>query len=156
MVMAAQPTHSSYIKIPTTADLSKVAQIAHDKNLPIILVYSADHCPYCELLENEILKPMILSGDYTDRVLIVKLNIDDADVIRDFDGTNININDFSMQHDLFVTPTMLFFDADGNELHERILGINTVELFGDRVDSAIDHSLAKLRNQNQAIAKIQP
>jgi len=143
------------VEIPSAEDLTKVAQIARDKNLPIILVYSADHCTYCEILENEILKPMIVSGDYTDRVLIYKLNIDDTMEIHDFDGKEISVSDFSMNHDVFVTPTMLFLDANGNELHERILGINTVGLFGGRVDKAIELSLAKLRKHRHKVANNQ-
>ena len=158
MAMPAYAADSSSATVPTAKNLSKIGQIARDKKLPIILVYSADHCAYCEILENEILKPMIISGDYTNRVLIYKLNIDDTQEIRDFNGDMVSISDFSMRHNVFVTPTMLFLGANGKELHERILGINTVEMFGGRVDNAIEISLAKLRNQNQTIAKnqIQP
>ena len=130
-------------------DLSKLARDSRDKKLPILLLFSATHCPYCELLENEILKPMLLSGDYRDRVIIAKVVLDDADDLRNFNGQPTDMNSFTSRYNLFVTPTLLFLDAKGTEINHRITGVNTIELFGGRVDSAISNSLKKLRPGNQ-------
>jgi hypothetical protein len=43
---------------------------------------------------------------------------------------------------------MLFLGPDGKELSERLVGINTVEMFGGLVDDAIEVSLHKLRGGN--------
>ena len=44
-------------------------------NVPVVL-FSASHCGYCTIIKEEFLKPMLLSGDYVDKVLIRKLVID--------------------------------------------------------------------------------
>ncbi|NOY66619.1 MAG: thioredoxin fold domain-containing protein [Gammaproteobacteria bacterium] len=149
-VTAATPNHSSSARVPVVSDMAKIGQIARNKNIPIILVFTAEDCPYCVLLEKEILKPMIFSGDYTKLTLIYKINIDDEQDILDFNGEEISTSDFAYKYNAQLTPTMLFLDSKGNELHQRILGINTVELFGGRVDDAIDISLAKLNNKTIA------
>ena len=149
-VFAASPNHSSSVQVPVVEDISQIAKLAREKSLPILLVFSADHCPYCELLENEIIKPMIFSGDYTNRALIYKMNIDDSNEIIDFDGESISTSEFASNHNAFVTPTMVFLDPNGKELYKRILGINTVEMFGGRVDQALAASLNKLRSRTVA------
>ena len=50
-----------------------------------------------------------------------------------------------VRYDVSVTPTMLFLGPDGRELVPRIVGINTPELFGGRVDAAIEAAAERLR-----------
>jgi len=144
------------VNIQKAQNLQQIAQQARERNLPVLLVFAADHCPYCELLEEEILKPMLISGNYNDRVLIYQLNLDDGTQIIDFDGNKVYVSDVTTRYDVFVTPTMLFIDNQGNELDERILGINTIEMFGGLVDDAIDVSLSKLRGNKKVAQSVKP
>jgi len=152
-VMASNNTgQPSSPQVPQSNDLARLAQDARSKNLPVLLVFSADHCTYCKLLEDEILKPMLLSGDYHDKVVINKIMLDDYADIRDFNGESINADILSQRYGVYVTPTMLFLDSKGRELDERLLGINTIEMFGGLVDQAINTSLDKLRKSSQQVA----
>lgn len=144
------------IQVPQSTDLASLSQDASNRKLPVLLVFSAEDCPYCQLLEDEILKPMLLSGDYNDKVLINKIMLDDDVDIRDFNGDAVNADILSQRYGIYVTPTMLFLDANGRELNERLLGINTIEMFGGRVDQAIEASLDKLRIDSQHVATRQP
>ncbi len=134
-------------------DFSAIAKTAESKGLPVLLVFSATHCSYCDLLENEILKPMILSGDYQDRVLIYKIMIDEQTRLRDFNGMSISAESLAQRYGVYVTPTMLFLDSQGKELSERILGINTVEMFGGLVDQAIHMAHQQLTDTDKRLAK---
>jgi len=140
-------------EVPVASDLSAIAKQASSKGLPILIVFSAEHCPYCELLEAEIIKPMILSGDYKDQVLIYKIMTDDSRDLRDFDGGSINADILTQRYGVYVTPTMLFVDGRGQELSERILGINTVEMFGGLVDQAIDTAKQRLAGTDKQLVK---
>lgn len=137
------------VQVPMTRDLAAEAQLAAQRGLPLLLVFSADHCPYCELLEREILEPMLRSGDYSDKVLIRKVMLDGAGTLRDFQGGAVDAGSFATQHDVFVTPTMLFVDPQGRELAPRLVGINTVEMFAGLVDAAIDQARSKLKAQGE-------
>lgn len=151
-VFAASPGRHAVLHVPQSNDLAQLAQTAKQKNLPILLVFSAQHCAYCELLEAEILRPMLISGDYNDKVIINKVMLDGNAGIRDFNGERIDASDLAQRYNVYVTPTMLFLDSNGGELEERLLGINTVEMFGGLVDHAIDASLSKLRKARQQVA----
>ena len=43
-----------------------------------------------------------------------------------------------------MTPTLLFLDPDGTEIVPRIVGVNTVEMFGFYLDRAIDAARERL------------
>ena len=132
-------------KVPVTNNMATVASLASRNELPILLIFSAQHCSYCELLEEEILKPMILSGDYQDQVLIYKVMLDEGTSIINFQGKSTTTDELALQYGVYVTPTILFLDNRGKELSERLLGINTVEMFGGLVDKGIDESNHKLQ-----------
>ncbi len=109
-----------------------------EKNLGLVLMLHAEHCPYCILMENEILSPMIKSGEYDKKIIIRKLQIDEARDVIDFAGKTVEPSDISGKYNAFVTPTLVFLDHQGNERIKQMVGINTVEMFGAYLDIEID------------------
>lgn len=132
--------------VPKISDLQQEASEAHSRDLPILLTFTSTICSYCDQLEEDFLEPMLLGGDYRDRVLIRKLVVDSRLPITDFDGGRITPDQLSDRYRVFVTPTILFIDGEGRELAERMLGINTPELFGGYLDDCIDTALAGVRD----------
>ena len=108
------------------------------ESLGLVLMFHAEHCPYCALMENEILSPMIKSKEYDNKVLIRKLQIDESRDIKDFSGKIIEPSELSRRYDATLTPTLVFLDFQGKEKAEKMVGINTVELFGAYLDAKID------------------
>ena len=133
------------VEVPVAEDLAAVSGQAREGRLPVMLMFSASYCPYCDLLEEEIVRPMLISGDYTDKVIIRKVVVDSYADLRDFDGADLGPGELARRYRVPATPTLVFVDHQGRELAGRIVGINTVELFGGRVDLAIERSLALLR-----------
>lgn len=119
-------------------DFQALSKTMKEKNLGLVLMLHAEHCPYCILMENEILSPMIKSGEYDKKVLIRKLQIDEARDVIDFSGKTVEPSDISGKYKAFVTPTLVFLDHQGNERIEQMVGINTVEIFGAYLDIEID------------------
>jgi thioredoxin-related protein len=114
--------------------------------LPIVIAVVAEGCPYCDLLEREFLKPMIISGDYEGkRALLRTLHMDHPEQRIDFNGKSMTALEIARHYKVFVTPTLLFLSGDGHELAERMIGINSVDYFGAYLDAAIDESLSRLR-----------
>ena len=66
------------VRVPVAHDLQQDGRQAQSRQLPIMLTFSADDCSYCELLEEDFLQPMLLSGEYGDRAIIRKLILDDG------------------------------------------------------------------------------
>ncbi len=135
-----------YVEIKTVTDFSQLAETARSKGKIIMLEISASDCDYCELLEEEFIKPMLRSGDYNE-VLIRKIEMDSFDTIQNFSGQTSNPDEFSRVLKIKLTPTLLFFDGHGNEVSPRILGINSLDLYGWYLDEALKTGLQKIKTQ---------
>ena len=133
------------VEVPVATDLQQLGIQASDRRLPILLSFSAIDCSYCELLEEEFLEPMLLGGEYTDKIIIRKLVLDNGSRVGDFSGRQIDATRLSDRYRIHVTPTMLFVDSEGRELAERMVGINTPELFGGYLDNCIETALLGIR-----------
>ena len=142
------------VRVPVAKNMQQEGSQAQQRQLPILLTFSADDCSYCELLEEDFLQPMLLSGEYQDRIIIRKLILDDASSLRDFSGKSIDTTQLSDRYRVFVTPTILFIDGEGRELAERMTGINTPELYGGYLDACIDTAHTRISNPT-ALASIQ-
>lgn len=126
-------------------DLAAIAHEARQRGLPIALVVSMDHCPWCERLEEDFLKPMLLSGDYVDRVIICKLDLDSSLTVRDFEGRETTGRRIAERYDVSLAPTVLLLGYRGEELVPRLTGLTTPDFYGGYLDAAIDESIARLR-----------
>jgi len=128
------------------SDFQAIGQEMKQKSLGLVLMLHAESCPYCALMESEILSPMVKSGEYDNKVLIRKLQIDETRDIKDFSGKTVQPSDISGRYKASLTPTLVFLDYQGNQKIENMVGINTVELFGAYLDIEIDKLVAKLKS----------
>jgi len=133
-----------------TTNLLADSKLAKNHSIPLLVMFSQAECPFCLKLTEEILEPMLISGDYTDRVLIRELMIDDHRDIIDFSGNPVDPREVFSRYLLYVTPSILLLNSQGDELAERQIGINTVEYYGYYLDQAIDQALGKVRNHVQS------
>jgi len=136
-------------EVPVTDNLFVDAALSSQDSLPIMLVFTGVECGYCDLLEEEFIKPMLLGGEYTDKVIIRKLVIDNGSRVTGFSGQRLNTEDLAFEYRVFVTPTILFVGPDGYQLAERMIGINTIEMFGGYLDQCIETALLRLRHPAQ-------
>jgi len=133
------------VEIPLATDLQADGRQAREARLPILLTFSAIVCEYCRQMEDDFLRPMLISGEYTDRILIRRLLLDNGSRVTDFSGERIATTQLSDRYKVFVTPTLLFLDGNGNELARRMVGINTPEMYGGYLDECIDTALYSIR-----------
>lgn len=127
-----------FVEIKTADDFVALGHQSRDQGKVIMLEMSASYCGYCRTLEEEIIKPMLRSGDYAKNVLIRKLEIDSHHPVKGPQGEKTNPAELASRYDVFVTPTLIFLDADGKEVSERILGVNSLDYYGYYVDQSLD------------------
>jgi len=120
------------------SDFQQLSIEMKNKNVGLVLMLHAEFCHYCELMDSDILSPMVKSGEYTDKVLIRKLQVDEARDIKDFTGKVVEPSDMAAVYGSFVTPTLVFLDSKGKERAKQMVGINTVEFFGAYLDAEIE------------------
>ena len=134
------------VAVPLAFDLQADGLLAQQKQLPILLTFTAIDCHYCDLLEEEFLQPMLLSGEYGDKIIIRKLVLDNGSRLMDFSGQQVNATRLSDSYRVTVTPTILFVDESGVELAQRMVGINTLDMFGGYLDDCIETAWLMIRN----------
>lgn len=139
-------TSSAWAEVPLAQDLRKAGKQAEQNCAPVLLEFAAEHCDYCILLEEEILAPTLLNSGYDKRVLMRKLLIDNGSTLIDFDNRTAEAADIADQYNVWLTPTVLFVDRNGNELAERLIGISSVDFYGGYLDIALDQSRQRLRD----------
>lgn len=130
------------------SNFQELSKEMKEKSLGLVLMFHAEQCPYCALMENEILSPMVKSGEYNKRVFIRKLQIDDDRNVKDFDGKVVKPSDISERYKARVTPTLVFLDYQGNIKAETMVGINTVDYFGAYLDAEIDKLTKNIKKDN--------
>ena len=75
--------------IVQTDDWESEANQARQSGVPVMVVFSAENCPYCDRLKTEVLAPNLQQGQFARRVHIREFDIDRGGKITDFDGEPI-------------------------------------------------------------------
>ena len=128
-------------KLLEVSDFTAEATLARQGKTPIMLLVSQEHCSFCDQIKRDILYPMLASGDYDGRLLIREIVTNLGSRVIDFKGQLRDSGTFVLDYKAYLTPTLLFLDAEGNELSERIVGIQTPELFPFYVERAIEDAI---------------
>ncbi|MCW9023980.1 MAG: hypothetical protein OQK73_04795 [Gammaproteobacteria bacterium] len=129
--------------IPQVTNLQKEARAAEAQHVPLLLMFSFHHCPFCAVVREEFLEPMKISGDYEDKVLMRIIEMDGADLV-DFDGKSVPTRDLSQRYDVTLGPTIILVNARGELLTEPLVGITTRDFYGGYLDDAIMAAQKKL------------
>jgi thioredoxin-related protein len=140
----AGPVTSDSANMIQVSDLREEARLAKANNLILVLEFSSDYCGFCRKLESLFLLPMQRNTEYNDKVLIRSVSLDAFESLVDFAGRSQTTAKFAARYNVSLTPTLLFLDAEGAEMSERLVGIWSEDFYGGFIDNRIDEALANL------------
>ncbi|SCZ66752.1 thioredoxin family protein [Thiohalomonas denitrificans] len=146
ILLAATPIVAG-VTVPITGDLQADGKLAQQRNVPLLMMFYAEHCYYCTRVEEDFLEPMLISGDYTDKVIIRRVDLENPRRIIDFDGAAVSVSEFAARYQVRVTPTLVYVDSGGRPLTENMVGLTTPDFYGDYIDRRIDTALDQLREK---------
>lgn len=126
------------------SDLRREAELARAENLVLVLEFSSEDCGYCRKLEHLFLLPMQRNADYDDKVLIRSIPLNGFETVIDFDGRRLTTSDLASRYGVDFTPTLLFLNAEGVEMSERLVGIWSEDFYGAFIDDRIDEASKRL------------
>jgi thioredoxin-related protein len=141
-----EATQADGPSIQQLQSFQQVAATARTRGVPILIVFCSFWCQHCDVLEQQVLKPMMLNDKYRERILLKKLLVDSDSTITGFDGEQYGADEFSKMYKVDLYPTMVFFDAGGREVSQRIVGMTLVEQVVDKLDRAIDKAEQALKD----------
>ena len=121
-----------------TDDWSAEVTGARRSGLPILILFSSEHCGYCERLKSDVLEPLVKSGEVKDLAWIRELDIKRGGKIRDFNGEKIRTKIFVDRYEVYATPTLILVDNQGNSLGAPIVGFNNSEDYMSYLENFLD------------------
>lgn len=124
--------------IPRLSSFKQEADQARARGVPILVEFSTPWCRYCEALEEHVLKPLILNGKYRGRIIVKKLEVNSYSSVAGFDGKQYSSDELSRRYQVDLYPTLVFFDANGREISQRLVGITVLEYVAGDLEKAID------------------
>lgn len=137
--MSQDPKHTA---LPSPVSLRAAAQSAAAKGEPLVLMTTLTGCPYCDLVRNHHLLPMMRAG----QVQAVQLDIRDRRRnLQDFAGNTTTPAEQVAAWKARFAPTVLFFGPMGQELAERLVGVAVPDFYGEYLEARLTEARAKLR-----------
>jgi thioredoxin-related protein len=134
-------------EVPVVKSFQADAKLAKTEKKPIMVLFFARDCHFCERVLHEWLEPMSRDKSYTDRVLLRRVEVGGTARIKDFAGKPITQGEFASFEGVFMVPTIKVFDASGKEVSEPIIGLLTPDFYGGYLDQAIQAGVDKLRGK---------
>lgn len=132
--------------VPVARDLQADGRVSRQQGIPIMLLVTRKDCGYCKLLKRAVVRPMLISGEYVDRVLIREVIIDGESDLVDFDGTTVSPFAVADRYDALLTPTVLLVGRDGRVLADKLVGISNEEMYLWYLDRALADATQILRS----------
>ena len=143
LAVAGPAVGDSVMMVPAT-DLRQEARIARSNNLVLVLEFSSEYCSFCRKLEDLFLLPMQRNADYDKKILIRTVSLDAYESVIDFDGNTLSTDEFASRYNVSLTPTLLFLNAEGVEMSEKLIGIWSEDFYGAYIDNRIDEARERL------------
>jgi thioredoxin-related protein len=127
--------------LPWPADLQQVAKQANARTEPLVIMVSLPGCPWCELLRRNYLGPMQSEG-----VAAYEFMINEQKrILLDFSAQRITPAALSAALKITITPTLLFFNAQGQEIAPRIEGVASADFIGAILDERLTIARERLK-----------
>jgi len=140
----AGPVSGDTAVMKRVADLRDEASVARADNLILVLEFSSDDCTYCRKLENLFLLPMQRNVEYDAKILIRTVSLDNFETLVDFNGQIVSTGEFASRYEVSLTPTLIFLNAEGKEMSDKLVGIWSEDFYGGFIDSRIEEAREKL------------
>lgn len=120
------------------------AQLARQKGVPVLIIFTSVDCGYCERVMKDYLIPMQHNADYAKKVLIRRVEISSDKPLTGFDGKPTTGQQYAALMKIKLTPTIIVFTPDGVPAGDPLVGLGPEDYYGGYLDAAIDAGLAKM------------
>ncbi len=134
-------------KLPELMNLQSLAIQSKQSNLPIMLMFGADWCPFCHTLVDEVLNPMMLGGKYEGIYMYMRrVGTDLNKAIPGIDGQPLQKRLWAEELRADLVPTVLFIDGHGKEVAPRIIGITNIEFYPALIHRSLNIAYKNMGN----------
>ncbi len=130
-------------------DLGEELQTARDEGKKgILLFFEIDSCPFCIRMKRRLLSRPEVQELFGKAFLRYSVDVEGDVEITDFQGKTMRQKDFSLDHRVRGTPTMIFYDLEGKEVTRYVGAIDRVDdllLLGEYVTEEVYRKMPFVR-----------
>lgn len=115
-------------------DFSEDIEELASQNKNLILFVHQDNCPYCNLFVTKNLANQKIKQKIVENFGVVDINMFGSRELTDVDGEDYTEKEYAIKYKIQFTPTLIFFDKEGNQLL-RLNGYANIK----NLNSALDY-----------------
>ncbi len=138
----AQARHAAHATLPALTNLAADRAQAQKQNLPMLVLVSIEHCPYCEQIRRSHLIPM--SRQTNPDVLIREVDLRSQQRVNEGAGKTITQAQWAQRYGARVAPTVLLIGPSGELLAEPLVGASIPDFYGAYLTERIETAKRKL------------
>jgi thioredoxin-related protein len=124
-------------------NLSRIDEASKEQKQIVIVLVTQPDCSFCEYVKSVHIEPMLRKGIFANIAVVRELDLA-AISITDFSGNTISPGKFARRYNAEFSPSLLFLSANGEQLHEPIIGVGSRDYYGYYLDKAIEKSVKLL------------
>ena len=133
------------------SDLQQDASTSRQANLPILLIYTAKYCHYCDEVKAGVFNPIAADPAYRERLVLREVRIDSNRRLVGFKGNVTSHRSFATDRGITIVPTLEFLDSVGLQVSRPLIGVSIPDYYGAYVDSGIVQAIRNLRAQRSSL-----
>ncbi|MCG6872103.1 MAG: hypothetical protein LJE84_07410 [Gammaproteobacteria bacterium] len=146
---AAGPAQSAG-RQPFADNLAADAALATSAGVPIVILFSASSCHYCEDLRAGVIDGMARQDIFENRAIVRVIETDGLSNLVDFDGGLTSHQAFAARNKVSFTPIVRIFGPRADVLVDDIEGVPNLDFYSYYLDQAIDAARQRLNRSRHA------
>ena len=127
------------------SDLQQDASTSRQANLPILLIYTAKYCHYCDEVKAGVFNPIAADPAYRERLVLREVRIDSNRRLVGFKGNVTSHRSFATDRGITIVPTLEFLDGSGLQVSGPLVGVSIPDYYSAYVDNGIEQAIQNLR-----------
>jgi thioredoxin-related protein len=146
LAIAAGTAAEAANDLPAARDLRVEAERSTQAGHPLVIIFSRADCRYCETVKRDYLKPLAADPRYA-KLVIRQVNQDSDAPLSDFRGEKTSHARFASAQKVKLVPVVAFYDAQGRQLAEPIVGARLPDFYQSYLETALAKAGAALPGQ---------
>jgi thioredoxin-related protein len=142
-VVAKTPADAATIAV--AHNLQQDAALARRTGKPLLIVFTAPDCGYCDRVIDYYLKPMQREPAAKRTAVIRQMDLTGIGPLVDFAGKATTPADYARRLDVTFAPTVIVFTPDGTPAGRRLVGLSSEDYYGGYMDAAIAAGRSAMR-----------
>jgi thioredoxin-related protein len=141
------PAHSvpEFSKVPLSLNLMADSKQAASHDAPLMVLFASPGCHYCAKVKSEYLVPMLNDPAYKNKVVIRQIEVGSDKALKDFNGSKATEGEVAAHYNVYMVPTIMFFDAKGHRVAKSIVGLLIPDYYQAYLDAGIEQGAQNIR-----------